>query len=744
MFENLFYWRTKFLQGGFWLFLFELFVFCFINVLFGTSVFAEARINIVIPGSIDVEALPTPLNDGTLYTSSSVDNVSVGTDNFSGYTMMFSVGDGESSGDLELKRDEAVVSRIPSIIRSISYDDYNDTDFALKNNLNNTWGYRPSTLYDEIENVTVANTDFLPAPVRGAVDVIAKTFSANNETGGEEPFEMDNYNIALGTRLTNEIMAGVYSNTFVITAVANGIPYSVSYDANAGGDEVSNVPDDISYAESYDPDIVLDEKWPSRHGYRFIAWCDGETITSGGADSCDGTMYSPGDTIGLTDLSFNSINLKAMWTDNYTINYYPNPNQIDGTPLLVTIVGRRYSKMNEGNALTAYSYSPNGYTGPVLVSTDQEAVVQMADGECRSSDSFVFDGHDYYYSGCRWMQGNRASTDGIVTKKYSGLNARDAALQLLNDSKVDGDSQNVKYGQQISLKKYSFSNEYGYLFKGWSTTPTGEVLYDDEQSVIDLAPRSDSIDLYAIYGAGEARIVFDPTCTRSGESVSGSGTMDDQIITNTKETLNEITFTSPEGYFFNGWNTKQDGSGIRLRGWFSFDRKELGLKDGDEITLYAQWEPNESLDYIRNELVPTTYARLSTTVGDKMVFSGRSFTRTTDEPVIFMNAYNTEWHGYGIVAFRDVLEGTVYDLGQIGATLHYTANGTPYYAYRMLYQWRNGSPVYTIGDETDIRLSFNLNDPHILGGQGIVGNDEAALAEFEDVVDRLYELYYEP
>ncbi len=544
-------------------------------------------------------------------------------------------------------------------------------------------------------------------------------------------------------------MAGVYSNTFVITAVANGIPYSVSYDANAGGDEVSNVPDDISYAESYDSDIVLDEKWPSRYGYRFIAWCDGETITSEGADSCDGTTYSPGDTFELTDLSFNSINLKAMWTDNYTINYYPNIYQIDGTPLLVTLSGRRFDKANDGNALVAYTYRPNDYTGPVLVSTDQNSVVYKPSDTTNyyySSGSFDFDGNTYYYSnsGGYWMRGNITSSNGVATKKYTGLVAEDAARQLLNEAKDGGISQNVKYGQQINLTKNSFTNEYGYLFKGWSTTPTGEVLYSNEQSVIDLAPMSDSIDLYAIYGVGEARIVFNPTTTRFGEPLSGSGTMSDQIITNTKEVLNEVTFSPPEGYFFNGWNTKQDGSGVRFRGWADLFSKRLVVSDGDVITLYAQWEPVSSLGGIRDELEPTAYARLSTNVGDKMVFSGRSFTRTTDEPVIFMNAYNTEWHGYGIVAFWDVLEGEVASSGQIGSSQHYTANGTPYYAYRMLSQWRSGSPVYTVGDVTDIRLSFNMNDPHILGGQGLVCNDAEALAEFEEVVDRLYELYYEP
>jgi len=63
----------------------------------------------------------------------------------------------------------------------------------------------------------------------------------------------------------------------------------------------------------------------------------------------------------------------------------------------------------------------------------------------------------------------------------------------------------------------------------------------------------------------------------------GTGTMDAQYL-NSGQALAACDFNAQEGYYFNGWNTSQDGTGTK------YDDKADVTLTGD-LKLYAQWAP---------------------------------------------------------------------------------------------------------------------------------------------------------
>lgn len=69
----------------------------------------------------------------------------------------------------------------------------------------------------------------------------------------------------------------------------------------------------------------------------------------------------------------------------------------------------------------------------------------------------------------------------------------------------------------------------------------------------------------------------------------GTGTMSDQKVeADSSSYLSANRFTRA-GYAFDGWNTKQDGSGISYSdGEYVYN----AVNPGETLDLYAQWTPN--------------------------------------------------------------------------------------------------------------------------------------------------------
>ena len=284
-----------------------------------------STLNVTIASSISLNMALTS-SSGTFASSSSDNNISIYTDNATGYTLGIKAKTaGNDNNALVYKENDVEVARIPSITSAVSATDYADSTYATTHDLNNTWGYKPSVLYNSSTETNDTNSNYLPAPADNTIPtIIAKTTTANTNNTADE------YNLAIGARIDRTTPPGKYSNTFVITVVANPINYTITYDKGNTNDTVSNLPSNqtglIADPTDNTPglmDVTLSSTIPTRTGMTFLGWCSVLPTTTNGTDTCTGegaTSYTSGGTYTLNTTAPYDITLYAMWEEPMTFN----------------------------------------------------------------------------------------------------------------------------------------------------------------------------------------------------------------------------------------------------------------------------------------------------------------------------------------------------------------------------------------------------------------------------------------
>jgi len=220
---------------------------------------------------------------------------SVATDNITGYTLTLDTID--HSGRL-------INNRIPTASISSITSTYSQAyNFPV-----GTWGI-------QVRNGTTLG-NFQPAPAANPV-TIDTTDSPNSEA--------KNYQIGIGVKANYNTPAGTYSNTLVLQATGRPVLYEINYLDNTDDENVDNLP--VQEASGVTPvaSFTLSDEVPTRSGYEFVGWCDGEVDHTANPTSCDGTTYNPGDTYtfsGISSESTNIANLYAMWQGSgHTITF---------------------------------------------------------------------------------------------------------------------------------------------------------------------------------------------------------------------------------------------------------------------------------------------------------------------------------------------------------------------------------------------------------------------------------------
>ena len=123
----------------------------------------------------------------------------------------------------------------------------------------------------------------------------------------------------------------------------------------------------------------------------------------------------------------------------------------------------------------------------------------------------------------------------------------------------------------------------GYTFTGWKLrTDSGDVIFQDEQEVTNLAANGDTITLTAIWTPNVYTVVYNAN--------TGYGTT--QTSTHTYDLSSSLTVNgyAKTGYSFVGWNTSKDGSGTMYTNGTSVIN--LATEAGTTVTLYAIWKIN--------------------------------------------------------------------------------------------------------------------------------------------------------
>ena len=279
------------------LILFGVIAFTEATNLFGLNGSASATtstITLSVTSGLSVDVIPS--DNGTFASSTATNNVSIKTDSASGYELGIKASTSGSNNNALINTTDSSKT-IPSITTSIS-----EADYSSSSSYNNTWGLKPSKLNSQ------ANSNYIPGPSSNTnLTVIDKTTTAN-------PTTFNNYTITLGTRIDNTQAPGSYANTFVITAVANPTPYTITYNKNTT-DTVTNMPANTS-SQTYDEEVNISDQVPARDGFNFKGWC---TVQVADGGTCSGTTYNPDG--GGTDLTWtldqtqasNSLSLYAMW-----------------------------------------------------------------------------------------------------------------------------------------------------------------------------------------------------------------------------------------------------------------------------------------------------------------------------------------------------------------------------------------------------------------------------------------------
>ncbi len=164
-----------------------------------------------------------------------------------------------------------------------------------------------------------------------------------------------------------------------------------------------------------------------------------------------------------------------------------------------------------------------------------------------------------------------------------------------------------------TTKTFTFEEptRYGYTFQGWFT----DAEYQNEITKVKKGS-SGNLTLYAKWKANSYMIVF-----KGNKNTTGN--MDSQTIKYGKSKKLSKNSFARTGYTFKEWNTKADGSGTSYKN--QEEVKNLSSKDGDTITLYAQWkkankaEKKYSITYKlnkgkNNKSNPSSYTKKTATI----------------------------------------------------------------------------------------------------------------------------------
>lgn len=158
-----------------------------------------------------------------------------------------------------------------------------------------------------------------------------------------------------------------------------------------------------------------------------------------------------------------------------------------------------------------------------------------------------------------------------TTVNYKGNTSTSGTMQ----------SQTVTYDSTTNLKKNQYAKT-GYNFNGWKDD--NNKTYADEGTVTTAWPDTTTVNLHAQWEPIKYTLKFD-TNNVTPKNVDFSDRQNipyDEFfdIPNTQMKVN--------GYRFLGWNTKKDGSGEKIDATQPVGN--LTTKDGDTVTIYAQWE----------------------------------------------------------------------------------------------------------------------------------------------------------
>ena len=490
-------------------------------------------------------------------------------------------------------------------------------------------------------------------------DKIAKTgYTFTGWKNGDVLWNADGA-VVKGRKLNNSTWSDAqglykYTGNTIVTAQWSENSYNIEFKANKPSKASNNVSGDLSTITNvkYTQSVTL-KNAPSLTGWTFKGW---NTQADG-----KGTSYSAGQSVSkLSATNGATVTLYAIWSENsYNIVFHGNTPvkpvaasskvtgtvasiknvkyettfnlpKITGTKDAFALTGWKFAGWNRSktNGKGENNYRPVAYT-------DAQKVQGLSATNGATVNLYAqWDANKY--------------TIHFDKNKPSTSNGYDKDSVASHD--VTGEMADVEHTYDI--KKALPDNKFklhGWKFKGWNTKADGTgTAIPNKENVLNLTTDDNkTITLYAQWEATTYTITFNSN--KPSKAVTQmTGTMEVQTLTYDKWTNLNANGYKLEGWTFDKWNLKADGSSAT-----SYKDKERvrNICDGKDTTLYAQWKdttpPDASKTYLRatksGNVNDPDYARaLAVAIeGSKDVTTSTSVTRTLDG--LGNSTWTTSW-----------------------------------------------------------------------------------------------------
>ena len=303
---------------------------------------------------------------------------------------------------------------------------------------------------------------------------------------------------------------------------------------------------------------------PEREGYRFDGWYYSFEIEEGDEP------VEEGDTVVYRNDLVKQV-LYARWTAIYYVEYHPNKPDNASSDVKGEMTKDEFKYYEPGH-VQENKYSLLGWTF-VGWSTTEDGKVKYHPGDkaerVENGKTWnlyaVWEANEYKVT----FFANKPDTEGSISDSMPSVTP--------------------KYDEEYTLMEAPMTLR-GYTFVGWNNKKDGTgTSYEDAGTLLNLVSKAgEEVYLYAQWKPIEYTIIY--------HSNDGSGKMEpSECEYDSDLKLRENTFKR-QGYVFDGWKDQNGGT------YSDMDTiKNLVTKQGEQITLYAQWKPIEySIRYNSN------------------------------------------------------------------------------------------------------------------------------------------------
>ena len=231
--------------------------------------------------------------------------------------------------------------------------------------------------------------------------------------------------------------------------------------------------------------------------------------------------------------------------------------------------------------------------------------------------------------------------------------------------------------------------------------------HDNDGTIVYTATVAEDCSRYTVQ--------FNPTSIFEGNTLSGTGTMYDQVMYDgITESITANSFTAPSGYYFAGWNTAQDGSGVSY-----YDQQQVvDIPSTNNVaTLYAMWTdcPPNTVCYSSNISNPND---VEGEMGDQIISSS--------DTSVTLYAPNFKRGSYGFAAWNTNPSGTGANYGP-NQTLEFTAGAYDAGGIKLYAKW-----IASAGNMQNWSGCSSMNIGDVTALKDTRDNDVYAVAKLAD------------